>query len=487
MQLLLPRSWSIGKRLIFLNTVMICLILMVSGILLDWVLRSDMEQEDKRFLAAEMQSLRILLREYPDDVQTWKAAIERETFASASTYAKYYVRVIDQDGKTIIETTGMPHGAGRPLSPKPNEIPYTSIDYAAFRTGDGKPFLFASAKAREFLNGEKGNIIHIALEMSHETAIISDYRQKVALVIIGGVLFSLLLGMVITKEGLRPLKELMHNVRQITPDRLQVRIGSRTWPKEIAELAQAFDMMLDRLEESFTSLSQFSADLAHELRTPINNLRGEAEVAMSKARTLEEYRQVLSSGLEEYERLSRMIENLLFLARSDSKKQRVNASDLNIRQEIGEVLEYYDAVKEEKNILVAVNGNGNVHADKALFRRVSGNVLSNAFRYTPVGGSITIDIDASSNMVKRITITDTGIGIEPENLPRIFDRFYRTGKARSVHAQGTGLGFSIVKSIMDLHGGSVRVVSGPSPGTIVTLEFPGGNRESAHPPDEKEA
>ncbi len=237
--------------------------------------------------------------------------------------------------------------------------------------------------------------------MSHETAIVSDYRQKVSLVVIGGVIFSLLLGFLITKEGLNPLRELMHDVRDITPDKLQVRVGHREWPEEISALANAFDRMLERLEASFTSISQFSADLAHELRTPINNLRGEAEVAISKARTVEEYRQVLMSSLEEYERLSRMIENILFLARSDSKKQKIKMSPLNILQEITEVLEYYDAVREEKGISVTLSVNGTLNADKTLFRRALANILSNAFQYTPTGGNISVQ--------SRI-ISDFGIG-----------------------------------------------------------------------------
>jgi two-component system heavy metal sensor histidine kinase CusS len=496
MRVLLPRSWSIGKRLIFLYTIMICITLVLSGLLLDWVLRSDLAKEDERFLATQMQSLRILLREYPDNIKTWKAEIERDTRVSASTFAKYYVRITNEDGKTVIETPGMPENMGQLLSRKSGATPFVDIDYTVFTAQDGKPFLFAFAPAKEYSKGEKGSIIQIALEMSHEAAIIGDYRQKVAFVVIGGVMFSLLLGFLITKEGLNPLRELMHDVRSITPDKLQVRVGFREWPKEISALANAFDRMLERLEASFTSISQFSADLAHELRTPINNLRGEAEVAISKARTVEEYRQVLMSSLEEYERLSRMIENILFLARSDSKKQKINVSTLNILQEITEVLEYYDAVREEKGISVTLSLKGTLNADKTLFRRALANVLSNAFQYTPPGGSISVqsritseyrdralEIDANEKeglhqSAIEIAVSDTGIGIGPEDLPKIFDRFYRARKARSIYSQGTGLGFSIVKSIMELHNGSVKITSGPSPGTTVILAFPVENNQS---------
>ena len=199
---------------------------------------SDLKKEDERFLATQMQSIRMLLREYPDNVKTWKAEIERDTRASASTFAKYYVRITNEDGKTIIETPGMPIDTGQSHARKSAVKPFADIDYAAFIAQDGKPFLFALAPAKEPGKGNKGSIIQIALEMSHETAIVSDYRQKVSLVVIGGVIFSLLLGFLITKEGLNPLRELMHDVRDITPDKLQVRVGHREWPEEIGCFGQ---------------------------------------------------------------------------------------------------------------------------------------------------------------------------------------------------------------------------------------------------------
>ncbi len=468
----IPRSWSISKRLIFLYTITVCLILTFSGFFLDWVLRTDMEREDRQFLAAELQSIRILLREYPNDIQAWKIEIERETYAAASTFIKYYVRISDETGKPIIETPGTAQIVDNSKFPKAVRTSGTTVDYTKAISCDGKPLLLTSAVVEGYRVGDAERIVQIVLDMSHEAAIINDYRQKVTFVIIAGILVSALLGFLITKTGLKPLMELTRKVQSITPEKLKERVGNRGWPAEISSLANTFDKMLDRLEESFTSLSSFSADLAHEFRTPINNLRGETEVILSKTRTAEEYRQVLMSGLEEYERLSRTIENLLFLARNDSRKSGVSLSPLNVRQEVEEMLEYYDAIREENDITVIVTGNSLVNADKTLFRRALVNVLSNAFQYTPSKGSITVNIDSSSKTYHKIIITDTGIGIEPENLSRIFDRFYRTPKARYLYHQGTGLGFSIVKSVMDLHGGTVTVKSEPDSGTTVLLEFP---------------
>jgi two-component system heavy metal sensor histidine kinase CusS len=317
----------------------------------------------------------------------------------------------------------------------------------------------------------KKKFIQIALDMSHETAIIVDYRRKVAILLIGGVFLSAIIGFLITREGLRPLKKMARVIRGIGPEQLHARVGAGGWPEEITVLADSFDKMLERLENSFATLSQFSADMAHELRTPINNLRGEAEVALYKARTVDEYRQVLESALEEYGRLSRMIENLLFLAHAESRDTLARRSLVNARKEVESLLEFYDALAKEKGIEVTCDGSVLLQADPILFRQALSNIFSNAFRYTPENGKIAITMRKSDDRSVQIEIRDTGIGIEPEHLPKIFNRFYRTEQARAFHPQGTGLGFSIVKSIMDLHGGMITVQSEHGKGTCVTLTF----------------
>jgi len=244
------------------------------------------------------------------------------------------------------------------------------------------------------------------------------------------------------------------------------------WPQELTALAEAFDGMLDRLEDSFARLSQFSADMAHELRTPVNNLMGEAEVSLSKPRTTEEYQHVLASSLEECERLSRLIDSMLFLARAENAETELKRSALDVRAEIETVREFYDVVAEEQGVEVACAGDGRLNADPLLFRQALGNLLSNALQYTPRGGKVTISVAHSNGWID-IGVTDTGAGIDPEHLPRIFDRFYRADRSRSQHPQGFGLGLAIVKSILTLHGGTVAIKSTPGAGTTVVLRFPG--------------
>jgi two-component system heavy metal sensor histidine kinase CusS len=314
-------------------------------------------------------------------------------------------------------------------------------------------------------------VLQIALDVSDDEALLAGYRRKLLAVLFFGILFSAGVGVVIARKGMRPLEDITKVAQRITATQLRERIGPARWPKELTALATAFDEMLIRLEHSFTQLSQFSSDLAHELRTPINNLMGEAEVTLTRARTPYEYRQTLESSLEEYAKLSRMIENLLFLARAENPETYIGRSPFDPGKEIEAVREFYDALVDEQGVEVICRGNGLLNADPILFRRALSNLLSNALQYTPRGGKINISVKQSDDQSIEVSVSDTGSGIAPEDIPRVFDRFYRADRARSQYPQGMGLGLAIVKSIMDLHGGTVVVQSEPTKGTIVTLRF----------------
>jgi two-component system heavy metal sensor histidine kinase CusS len=198
---------------------------------------------------------------------------------------------------------------------------------------------------------------------------------------------------------------------------------------------------------------------------------GEAEVALAKPRSPEEYQQVLGSSLEELRHLLHMIESLLFLARAESTDIRIESTVFDPVKEIEAVLDYYDALIEEKQLRITCQGSVSLRADPLLFRRVINNVLSNAIKYTPAGGAVGITVVRTESGVT-ITVGDSGIGIAADELENIFSRFYRGRATRSLDAKGAGLGLAIVKSIMDLHGGSINIQSEPSKGTIITLSFP---------------
>jgi len=286
------------------------------------------------------------------------------------------------------------------------------------------------------------------------------------------MLFSCGTGVLIARKGLKPLKEIAQATEQITASQLHERVVPDGWPVELASLARSFDRMLDRLEDSFKRLSQFSADLAHELRTPINNLRGEAGVALSQPRTSEEYRLTLESSLEEYARLARLIDNLLFLARADGATTEILRLQCDARQSVEVVREYYEALAEDRGVEVLCQGAGKVNVDPVLFRQAVSNLLANALNLTPHGGRVSLEVAERNGSGLESVVSDTGPGIAAEHLPHIFERLYRADSARSQHRHGAGLGLAIVKSIMTLHGGRVEVESKLGKGTKFTLVFP---------------
>jgi two-component system heavy metal sensor histidine kinase CusS len=258
---------------------------------------------------------------------------------------------------------------------------------------------------------------------------------------------------------------------------LHERVPPNEWPRELQPVAIAFDEMLDRLEDSFTRLSQFSADLAHELRTPLANIRGEAEVALTRPRSPNEYQAVIESSIAECERLSAIIDNLLFLARAEAAEGQVRRTLFDARAAADKMIAYYEEVAEERKLHLTCTGVAEVFADSVLFARTVSNLLDNALRFTPDGGAIEIEV-SSENGAAKLVVRDDGAGIAPEHLPHVFDRFYRVDSSRS--SEGTGLGLALVKSIAELHGGSVAITSEVDRGTSVTVRFP-----SATPPNSR--
>jgi two-component system, OmpR family, heavy metal sensor histidine kinase CusS len=447
--------------------------LLVATGFLYWVLVSDLAKSDNRFLRDKIQVLRAFLREHPED----PSDLEEEV----NSVGAYYIRVLDLERRSLFETPDMANRLPARLFPRPvgtAESPKTGLKR---RSLNGRSYLLVSAWAGVGYGGADLRLLQVALDVTSEENLIAGYRRKLVLVLLAGIVLSAGTGVAVARKGMRSVKEITQTAERITAAQLHERIDPARWPKELTALATAFDQMLDRLQESFTRLSQFSAGLAHELRTPINILMGEAEVALSRKRSPEEYREVLESSLEEFGRLSRMIDGLLFLARADSAARMIERPRIDARKEIEAVVEFHDAMAQEQGIRVACEGKAALNADPILFRRAVSNLLSNALQYTPRGGTITVFVGPTEDRGVEVCVEDSGAGIAPEHLPKIFDRFYRADSARSQFPQGFGLGLAIVRSIMDLHQGAVTIQSEPSKGTVVTLKFPPAEIGSPQP------
>jgi two-component system heavy metal sensor histidine kinase CusS len=467
---------SITGRLTLLYTLSASALLVVVTAFLYETLVINLREEDKQFLADEVHTLQMLIKEHGDN----RASLEQEVQWEAVTgnvmpYYAYFSRILDSQGSVVmIETPGMAEIIPASVFPSPaaeTERNHLAESSLLWRKADGHPYLLVVAQAAD--DAGESRVIQVALDVSREDALLSGYQRKLAIVLPLGVLLSATLGALVARRGMRPLQDITFTAQRISASRLHERIEPARWPRELRTLAEAFDQMLGRLEDSFTRLTQFSADLAHELRTPINNLMGEAEVALSRKRPEAEYRDVLESSLEECGRLSRMIDSLLFLARADNAQVPLQLSRLDVRSELEAIREFHDAVAEEQSVTVICEGEASLEADPLLFRRALTNLLANAIRHTPAGGRVklVVEFSAGADSVD-IRVSDSGCGIAAEHLPKVFDRFYRVDQARSADSHSTGLGLSIVKSIMAMHGGTVSIQSQPGKGATVILHFP---------------
>lgn len=461
-------TWSIAARLSLSYALSTLLLLSLSIGFLYWVLQGNLDREDNQTLIEKAEILRLLLVRRPADGQLLRQEVEWESAARHST--SLYVRLLDVQGRTLIESTGMHHVLASAHFPPYSEDSKTArfVDY---RTADGRSFRLLTAATSPGDNGGSKRLIQVALDRSNEARLLAEFRRNMAFVLLTGLLLSAALGLWVARRGMRPVQDMIGIVQEIQATRLHQRVAGQGWPRELRALAQAFDDMLDRLEDAFARLTRFSADLAHELRTPLNNLRGEAEVALSRSRSADEFKQVIESSLEEYARLSRMIDSLLFLARAESTENVLNCSRFDVRKELEIIAAYFELSAEEQAIRIVTEGSGVLQADRLLFQQAMGNLLANALRYTPRSGEIRLAIHLQDQRVQ-IQVSDSGCGIAPEHLPHVFDRFYRADPARTRSSAGTGLGLAIVQSIMALHGGKVSIDSKTGQGTTVFLDFP---------------
>lgn len=469
-----PWYKSITVQLAWFYTLATSLMLILALSFLYWVLANTLEREDESFLVNQAHALSILMQQHPENTKAFQQEIVDGNIGLGNYQYQTYSRILDEMGKTLYETPGMA------LEIPPSAfIDLSQSDKKAhkWRSAEDKVYRLITIEVAPNATGQPKRKIQMGLDGTAEEALIDEYAGYLAGVLLVGILASAVLGVVATRRGLKPLNDITKASEHIHASQLHARINASQWPQELVALASAFDGMLERLEESFNRLSQFSADLAHELRTPINNLRGESEVALSKPREAEEYREILASSLEEYDRLSRITDSLLFLAKADSTQTDsthflYTSLPFAADKEIEKVIDFYEALAAEQNVEVNCVGGAIFSADSILFQRAISNLLSNALRYTPSGGKVTFCIYTVENKGIEIICCDTGVGIAPEHLPKIFDRFYRVNPSRTSHTEGAGLGLAIVKSIMRLHGGEISIQSTPDVGTSIHLIFP---------------
>ncbi|GHU20534.1 two-component sensor histidine kinase [Betaproteobacteria bacterium] len=380
------------------------------------------------------------------------------------------VAVVAPDGKILYAT----QGAGFPqvLLDRQKQMGAGGAEHSiVWESMEQQPLRGISALVTTGMAGAPPAIVAVATDISMHGHFNMAFRETLWSFVVLATLATGVLGAVAARRGLAPLQEIKRKAADITAHRLHTRIPVDSVPVELVDLVETLNEMLTRLETSFSQLSDFSSDIAHELRTPVSNLLIQTQVTLSRARSPEEYRDVLASNIEEFEHLSRMISDMLFLAKSDNQLLVPHPEQLNLIDEVKGVLEFYGALAEEKSIALRCSGTGVVSGDRLMLRRAISNLISNALCYTPTGACVSVHVDDSTESLVKLSVSNPGKAIPAEHLPRLFDRFYRADASRQRFTEGVGLGLAITRAIMRAHGGDASVRSDPA-GTVFELTIP---------------
>jgi two-component system, OmpR family, heavy metal sensor histidine kinase CusS len=446
------RSRSLTLRLTLLFALASALVLFLLGLLIGQSVEKHFEEQDMEVLTGKMQLARHILEKAPDTPGGETLAEQLEE--ALTGHHGLIIAVVGPDRQRLDAHTEI-------------ALPPALLNGPAATAGgqpvkwmaeDGLPWRGISARLPSGRNGETLYTVVVATEISHHEHFMGSFRSTLWVFMTLATLAMGLLGWFVVRRGLAPLQTIKRRAAEITANRLHTRLPVEAIPLELADLAGTLNEMLSRLEESFQRLSDFSSDLAHELRTPVSNLLTQTQVTLSRARTADEYRDILASNTEEFERLSRMIADMLFLAKAENKQLIPHQEQLELAAEVTELLEFYGVLAEEKEIRLSLVGQGSVSGDRLMLRRAISNLLSNALRHTPVGGTVTVRIERQDDAVQ-LAVENTGPAIPAEHLPRLFDRFYRADSARHRTTEGSGLGLAITRSILTAHGGDVTVSS----------------------------
>ena len=357
------------------------------------------------------------------------------------------------------------------------EAPWTSslseerIDpYGTWRTADSRLFKLK----RGFVPEYDFEVLY-AFDASDTMASIGSF----ALILIAGIPVALFLallgGFFLAGRALSPVKDITRKAQEITAESLSERLPVDNPHDEIGHLAGVFNETLGRLESSFEQLRRFTADASHELRTPLTSIRSVGEVALKKPMDENAYREAIGSMLEDTERLTRLVDNLLVLARGDAGKAKLNKTLVDLGALIREVVEELRVLAEEKNqdLAASIEKNVEVKIDKETMRLALSNILHNAILYTQAGGKVDVRMAPRSDgegLV--IEISDNGPGIPESERIRVFERFYRIDKARSRAAGGAGLGLAIARWAVEINGGTISFRDKDGPGTLCRIILP---------------
>ncbi|EKS72731.1 heavy metal sensor signal transduction histidine kinase [Burkholderia sp. SJ98] len=456
------RRYSLSGRLTLAFLAVAAMVFALMGAFLYTSLSSELQRRDDIEIDGKLRQFLELIRE---DGTVAGVRDSSDVFHEILlSHPGVHLTVLDRTGGVIVQHPRTPGGGLRSAY---DQIRAQRLPYSCAPPSIG---LARCIFATEVLPSGEAVTILLARSASDRDSLLANYRLDVwAAAAIGSALVGLL-GYLVARRGLAPVKSIGRQTSRIEADNLSERLNIVGGPSELHDIAISVNRMLDRLERAFVRLSQFSSDLAHDMRTPLANMISSSQITLSKTRSIEEYEALIDSNIEECERLQRMIENMLFLARTENAREALITVEVDVASELRRLASYFDGIADERGNSLRVQGDGRLWADTTMFRRAVSNLVSNALDHASPGSTIDLrSFDARGYTA--VSVTNEGTEISASEVAKIFDRFYRIDPARHRSGKNAGLGLAIVKSIMELHRGNVDVQSAAGL-TTFTLYFP---------------
>ena len=443
-----PLSITLRVALLFAGAS--ALVLFGAGLWVSAMLVKHFEEQDIAEIKGKLALVRNLVdaRRQPAAFDTLPTELARALVG----HEELGMILLDADGDILFAKMGDRLAETMRQNPLPQDAP------REFRDA-GRGYRGMGAELESGVPGIGRLRVGVLLDITHHEHFLAEVRSALWAGIALVTLLMGALGWAAARGGLAPLRALTRRITSIQPTQLSERVPHENVPPELRRLVDAFNAMLARLDDGYTRLSEFSSDIAHELRTPLANLRTQTEVSLGRARSAEEYRAILHSALEEYDHLSRTVGDMLFLAKADNGLLPAGSEPVVLHEQVAALAEFYDALAEDRGVRIAVSGEATTHGDAPMLRRAISNLLSNAIRHAERGSEIRVALGHNADRSIRLSVTNRGSEIPREALPRLFDRFYRSDPARVRDGEGSGLGLAITHSIIRAHGGIIEVRS----------------------------
>ena len=455
----LPLRQSITARLVLMSAASALLIFAVAGVVLYTVLKGELLRHERDALFTTLNDISYQIERVGTTERWGRVQMKLATLSQADQHVFFWIASDDPrftyGDLTRLSPSAISHADGKqvgrlhlPGHAYPLHImtrtlpPFEDRPEVRVTVGvDGAPYF---EMRRTFLLASTiSSLLGIVL------AVISSYW--------------------IARAGLAPLRRMSARAQSFSPRKLSARMPVEALPEELSVLADAFNGALERIEHAYTQLEAFNADVAHELRTPLANLIGETQVALARERSAGEFKDVLQSNLEELDRIRSIVNDMLFLARSDQGEAATARVPAQVAEAVQKTVDFFEFVLDDTSMTITVAGDLQATAtmETALFKRALTNLIQNAIQHSPQGAQLRIDIAAGEEMV-RVAVTNPGPTIDEQHLPRLFDRFYRVDSARQDinGSHGHGLGLAIVKAVARMHGGRAFASSSGGHNTI---------------------